>query len=37
VGRLQLYDLQVDVVVDDGSGGARWMIRALVSGWWREA
>jgi hypothetical protein len=36
VGQLQLYELQVDVVVDDGSGRARWMMRGLAEKW-REA
>jgi hypothetical protein len=30
VGRLQLYEVQVDVVVDNGSGRAWWMIRELL-------
>jgi hypothetical protein len=36
VGRLQLYGLQVDVVVNDGSGRAEWMITGLEERW-REA
>jgi hypothetical protein len=36
VGQLQLYDLQVDVVVDDGSGRAMWMMEQLAEKW-REA
>jgi hypothetical protein len=30
VGRLQLYELQVDVVVDDGSGRSAWMMQQLA-------
>jgi hypothetical protein len=33
VGRLQLYELQVDVVVDDGSLRARWMMGRLGERW----
>jgi hypothetical protein len=36
VGQLQLYDLQLDVVVGDGSGRARWMMEQLAERW-REA
>jgi hypothetical protein len=36
VGRLQLYELQVDVVVNDGSERADWFMREL-RGRWREA
>jgi hypothetical protein len=36
VGQLQLYELQVDVVVKDGSGRARWMMARLLERW-REA
>jgi hypothetical protein len=38
VEQLQLYDLQLDVVVDDGSGSlrAKWMIKRLGERW-REA
>jgi hypothetical protein len=36
LGQLRLYELQVDVVVDDGTGRADWMIRELVCVW-REA
>jgi hypothetical protein len=35
VGQLGLWQLQVDVVVDDGSRRAQWMIRELL-GRWRE-
>jgi hypothetical protein len=37
VGRLQLYGLQVDLVVDDGSGRAGWMMARLVAERWMEA
>jgi hypothetical protein len=33
VGQLGLYDLQVDVVVDDGSGRAKWMMGQLAERW----
>jgi hypothetical protein len=33
---LRLFELQVDMVVGDGSARARWMIRKLGEGW-REA
>jgi hypothetical protein len=33
VGQLQLYRLQADVVVDDGSGRAGWMIKRLARRW----
>jgi hypothetical protein len=36
VGQLRLYKLQVDVVVDDGSARAEWMVRKLGESW-REA
>jgi hypothetical protein len=36
VGQLGLYELQVDVVVEDGSGRARWMMHELGERW-REA
>jgi hypothetical protein len=36
VGQLRLYELQVDVVVDDGSARACWMMRKLGESW-REA
>jgi predicted exporter len=36
VGQLRLYELHVDVVVDDGSGRAEWMMRGLGERW-REA
>jgi hypothetical protein len=29
VGQLRLYELQVDVVVDDGSGRAKWVMQEL--------
>jgi hypothetical protein len=32
VGQLRLYELQVDVVVDDGSARTRWMMRKLGGG-----
>jgi hypothetical protein len=37
VGRLQLHELQVDVVVDDGLGRAKWMMEQLLEERWREA
>ena len=33
VGQLGLWELQVDVVVDDGSGRAQWRIRELAERW----
>jgi hypothetical protein len=36
VGRLQLYELQVDVMVYDGSASAGWMMELLEERW-REA
>jgi hypothetical protein len=36
VGQLGLWGLQVDVVVDDGSARALWMMQQLVERW-REA
>jgi hypothetical protein len=36
VGRLGLHELQVDVVVADGSLWAWWMIERLIEAW-REA
>jgi hypothetical protein len=33
VGRLGLHQLQVDVVVDDGSLRAGWMMERLAEGW----
>jgi hypothetical protein len=46
VGQLRLYEVQVDVVVADGSGRAKWMmqelgglsdVEGLEGGRWREA
>jgi hypothetical protein len=37
VGRLGLWGLQVDAVVDDGSMWAGWMIGELGAARWREA
>ena len=37
VGRLGLWGLQVDVVVDDGSARAHWVIGELAAARWREA
>jgi hypothetical protein len=36
VGQLQLYELQVDVVVDNGTARAQWMMQRLEERW-REA
>jgi hypothetical protein len=36
VGQLRLYELQVDMVVDDGSARAEWMIRKLGRGGGKE-
>jgi hypothetical protein len=36
VGQLQLYRLQVDVVVEDRSSRAQWMMARLLERW-REA